>query len=155
MRGRLKGCYRPRWITSSSIDLLHTFTDYAKTEFNYFFFFEYLSSQHRLSSVYLPFPQQLKGCFQQFFYFLYLQSVVLLFVAVVVCLFVWCCFFIRVNIYSRPRRLSHCRNEALAKIKESAAARWEEGRSHRPRALSIFLLFLFLLGHPAGASAGE
>ena len=92
------------------------------------------------------------------------STVFLFSISLVCCSFVCCCccllvclvlFFHPANIYSRPRRLSHCCKEAVEKIKESARGTMGRGRYHRPRALSISLLFLFLLGHPAGASAGE
>ena len=63
-------------------------------------------------------------------------------------------------LYQRPL----CVVERLGRKKERARrARWEREREKRglfplpivPRALSIFQLLLFLLGHPARASAGE
>ena len=107
--------------------------------------------------MHLPFPRQfenLKGCFQKFFLFSISLVFVVFFVAVVVCLFVWCCFFIRANIYSRPRRLSHCRKEAVEKIKESAQdtmGRRKIPSSPRP---FHFLIILIFIGTPSGSLCG-
>ena len=107
----------------------------------------------------LPFPRQfenLKGCFQKSFFIFYLSSLLLfsLLLLLFVCLFVWCCFFIRVNIYSRPRRLSHCRKEAVEKIKESAQDTMGRRKvPSSPRPFYFFIILIFI-GTPSGSLCG-
>ena len=58
------------------------------------------------------------------------------------------------NIYSRPRRLSHCRNEAVAKIKESARGTMGRGKiPSSPRAFYFFIIPIFI-GTPSGSLCG-
>ena len=102
--------------------------------------------------MHLLFPWQfenLKGCFQKFFFYISSLLLLLLFV----CLF-GAVFFIRANIYSRPRRLYHCRKEAVEKIKESARRTMGRGKiPSSPRAFYLFIIPVFI-GISSGSLCG-